>query len=68
MDELKLEYNKSLKRYYKAMEYFDRKDISQEEKEKYLPNFQEILNKLNYLLSKLEVYTNQEVMEGFHEW
>lgn len=65
--EAKEEYNQLLKRYNKANEYFERADISQEDKEKFLPHFQQVLYGLNYLLGKIEVYTNQEVMEGFYE-
>lgn len=65
--EAKKEYNKLLQRYKKAEEYFDRTDIAQETKEKYLDDFIEVLNGLNYLLGKIEIYTNQEVLEGFNE-
>lgn len=64
--EAKIEYNKLLKRYHKANEYFDREDVTQEEKEKFLIQFQEVLQGLNYLLGKIEVYTKQQVLEGFH--
>ena len=63
--EAQIEYNKLLERFNKANEYFERTDISHEEKEKFLDNFQEVLKGLNYLLSKIEVYTKQEVLEGF---
>ena len=65
ISEAKKEYNKLLKRFNNANKYFDRTDISQEEKEKFLPHFQQILRGLNYYLSKIEVYSNQEVLEGF---
>ena len=64
--EAKKEYNQLLKRYNKANEYFGRTDISQDDKEKFLPHFQQVLYGLNYLLGKIEVYTNQEIMEGFY--
>ena len=63
--EAKESYNKLLKRYEKAGEYFDRKDISQTEKETQLENFQEVLNGLNYYLDKISIFTSQEVLEGF---
>ena len=66
ISEAKKEYNKLLKRFNKANEYFERKDISQNEKERHLENFQEVLNGLNYYLSKIEVYSNQEVLGGFY--
>ena len=64
--EAKKNYNKMLQRFIKAEQYFDRKDISQEEKEKQLENFEIVLKGLNYYLSKIEIYSEQEVLEGFH--
>ena len=63
--EAKKEYNKLIKRFDKAGEYFERDDIPQEEKEKFLPHFQEILRGLGYYLNRIEVYTEQERVEGF---
>lgn len=63
--EAKREYNKLLDRYKNACEYFDRVDIPQEEKEKYLQHFKEILYGLNSLLRKIGVYTEQDILEGF---
>lgn len=63
--EAKKNYNKMLQRFIKAEQYFDRKDISQEEKEKQLENFDVVLKGLNYLLSKIEIYSEQEILEGF---
>lgn len=63
----KQEYNALLKRYNKAVEYFDRKDIPDSEKEKFIPSFLEILKGLNYYLSKIGVYTKKEILEGFYE-
>lgn len=65
--EAKREYNKLLKRFHKAEEYFDREDIPLSEKEKYLPHFEQILMGLSYYLGKIEVYTNQQAMEGFYD-
>lgn len=65
MDEAKKEYNTLLKRYYKANEYFDRKDIPNQEKERFLDAFKEILKGLNYLLKKIEVYDEREILDGF---
>lgn len=63
--EAKREYNQLLNRYRNACEYFEKSDVSQEEKEKYLPNYIEILKRLNYLLGKIGVYNNDEVLYGF---
>lgn len=65
MDEIKKEYNALLKRYYKAEEYFDREDISNQEKEKFLDAFKEILKGLNYYLGEIGTYTEKEILEGF---
>lgn len=64
--EAQREYNKLLSRYHKANEYFDRDDVSQEDKKKYLSDYQKILKGLSYLLNKITIYTNKEVLEGFH--
>lgn len=66
VSEAKKEYNILLTRFNKANEYFDRGDIPQAEKENQLNNFQEVLTGLNYLLSKIEIFTNQEILGGFH--
>lgn len=63
--EAKKNYNKMLQRFIKAEKYFDRTDISQEEKEKQLENFEMVLKGLNFYLSKVEVYNQQEISEGF---
>lgn len=65
MDKVKQEYNDLLKRYNKANDYFDR-DIPLIQKEKFLEDFKDILHGLNYCLARIEVYTRQEVLEGFH--
>lgn len=65
--EAKKEYNKMLKRFYDAEQYFDRSDISQREKENQLENFNMVLKGLNFYLSKIEVYNGQEILKGFKE-
>ena len=61
----KKEYNRLLKRFNNAWNWFDREDIPMERKEEFLGEYEKILNGLNYYLSKIEVYTNQEVLGGF---
>ena len=63
--EAKKEYNLQLDRYYKAEKYFENDKISQEEKEKYLPHFQEVLKNLNNLLDKIVIYKECEILNGF---
>ena len=62
--EAKKEYNKLLKRFDKANEYFERTDISNEEKERQLENFDVVLKGLNYYLKRIEIYSSQEVLKG----
>ena len=59
------EYNKLLDRFYKAEKYFESEDIPYEEKEKQLKNYQEILKGLNVCLSKIKIFTANEVLGGF---
>lgn len=65
--EAKREYNALLTRFNNAGEYFENDDIPYTEKEKFLPYFQKILTGLNYHLSQIEVYTNQEILGGFQD-
>ena len=62
--EAKKEYNKLLVRFNKANEYFERTDISNEEKERQLENFDVVLKGLNYYLKRIEIYSSQEVLKG----
>ena len=62
--EAKKEYNKLLVRFNKANEYFERTDISNEEKERQLENFDVVLKGLNYYLKRIEIYSSQEILEG----
>ena len=63
--EAKKKYNEQLKRYYKAVKYFEREDITQEQKEENLNNYKIVLNNLNYLLSKVGSFEEDEVLGGF---
>lgn len=63
--EAKQEYNNQLKRYNKAVEYFEREDITQQQKEDNLDNYKQVLNNLNHLLGKIGVHGVEEVLEGF---
>ena len=62
--EAKREYNKQLKRYEKAIEYFDSNAM---DKEQYLSDFQKLLAGLSDLLKKIGVYAQEEVWNGFKE-
>ena len=65
INQSKTEYNKLLDRFYKAEKYFESEDIPYEEKEKQLENYQEILKGLNVCLSKIKIFTANEVLGGF---
>ena len=60
--EAKKEYNKQLKRYNKALEYFDSGDG---DNEKYFKDFQKLLLGLSSLLKIIGTYTQEEVWYGF---
>lgn len=62
--EAKREYNKQLKRYEKAIEYFDSNAM---DKEQYLSDFQKLLMGLSKLLKSIGVYAQEEVWRGFKE-
>lgn len=64
---LKKQYNQLLERYYKAEKYFDRTDITEREKEKYILHFKEILNNLNYLLGEIGEYETKNILGGFKD-
>ena len=64
--EAKKEYNLTLARYYKAVEYFSKINLTQEDKEKYLDSFSNILTHLSNLLTKVGPYKYAEVLGGFY--
>lgn len=59
----KQEYNATLKRYYKAMDWFDKEKDSARQ-EKFLPNFEELLDQLEQGCEELNP-NNQEILGGF---
>jgi len=72
MDKLKKKYNELLQREKKAEEYFERKDLSWEEKSKQIPNFKKILDGLEAIRIKLEKdhgykMSSEEMLNGFKE-
>jgi len=60
-----LEYNKLLRRYEKAVDYFEKETIPQEKKLIFLEDFQRILMSLSVLMAKIENMTDEEVLKGF---
>jgi hypothetical protein len=50
---LEQEYDQLLKRFYKAVEYLDNKEIPLEERKKWLPEYRKILDKLNELVTQM---------------
>jgi hypothetical protein len=65
----KQRYNKYLKRHYKAITFMDNCDIPKSDREKWIPDYREVLKELNYILSLFEndgiQYTTEEALEGF---
>jgi len=60
--EAQREYNEQLKRYYKALDYFD---SDAKDKEKHFKDFQKLLLGLSSLLRMIGIYTPEEVLNGF---
>lgn len=58
------EYNENLKRYYKAMEWYHSKP-SDEQQEKFLPNFEKLLNNLEQGAAELSP-NEHEILHGFN--
>lgn len=63
----KEEYNEILKRYNNGVKYLDDNTKEHSERLKFLPLLQEIMRKLNYLLTKIGTYSGKEILEGFYE-
>ena len=64
----KQEYNQVLVRYKKAFKYLSNNEMPLEEREKWLQEYEAIVNKLNELVLEMrlgEAYTNEELQEGF---
>lgn len=61
MNELKQEYNKTLKRYYNGCDYLFN---NPNEWDKYLPVVMQLLDKLNTMLVVLPA-TEKQILEGF---
>jgi len=65
---IKEEYNKNLKRIWRAQEYLDSKDRSEEDKEKWYPHFKKLLLKQEVLMNTLGLKSGDEkVLEGFYD-
>lgn len=69
MTELKQQYNKLIKLQLKAAEYLDNDSIPYEEREKRIPEYQELLGKLSALFSEIKrqgiTYTQDDLFSGF---
>lgn len=62
MNELKRQYNYYLKRYYDGCNYIEKYPEKAEKYEKYILIF---LKKLDYLLTEIKEFTDEEVRSGF---
>lgn len=67
MNDLKQQYNKLLKRYKDAEAYIDDKQRSQQELDKWLPEFCKIVRELNFILAKIGPHEPDEAVNGFKE-
>lgn len=54
LDSLKAEYSELFQRYTKAVTYLDNPAIPNSDKEKWLPEFETLLKRLNVLFEKIE--------------
>ena len=61
----KIHYSIMLKRYNKAENYFNRKDVPLENKTKWVDNYIEIVKTLGSILEFIGAYTNDEAENGF---
>ena len=69
--QLKNEYNSVLPRMNKAMVYMDNPEVSDTEKDKYVPAFKTIERKLDGLIADIKqagyVMTPDDIINGFRE-
>ena len=67
--ERKKAYNKLIDRHNKAAAYLDNNKIPLEEREKHIPDFQKLLNRLNEAITMFKnngvSMTSEEILEGF---
>lgn len=68
MSVLKNEYNDLLKRFYKATDYLNDKSIPLAERERWIPEYLKIANRLNEIVTELQKQgrklSNKEILEG----
>ncbi len=64
-DQLRQEYNRLLTREKKAEEYLGGPDRTQEDIDKWLPEFNQICMDLSSILDQLGEYTHEEAVSGF---
>lgn len=64
-------YNLLLRRYHRAVKWLDDPVRTEEEREKYIDNFREILQGLNFYLKKIKEtginLTSKQILEGFND-
>ena len=68
-EQLKQDYNQHLARYKKAFAYLADNSIPLEEREKWLKDYEELLDRLNDAVNQMKAqgipYTTKELQEGF---
>jgi len=65
MDDLKIEYNLLLKRAKKGEAYLDNQEIALEKRDKWIPEFQKIINRMGVILGELGDVSTETVFNGF---
>ena len=58
-------YNTLLDRHYKALVFFADNDITIDDKEKWVPEYREILASLGEMLDIIGKYTDDNILDGF---
>jgi len=65
MDDLKIEYNLLLKRAKKGEAYLDNQEVALEKRDKWIPEFQKIINRMGVILGELGDVSTETVFNGF---
>jgi hypothetical protein len=65
VEQAKNYYNRLLDRHYKALIFFADNEITIEDKEKWVPEYREILASLGEMLDIIGEYTDENILNGF---
>jgi hypothetical protein len=71
IDDLKQNYNYLVARYKKAVAYLENESIPQTTREKHIPDYRKITNKMSEILGDFKhlgfEYTTEQILNGFTE-